>query len=262
MVDIFRRVMFEWVTGERVPLPREATQHWLHVTEQLFFSFGWPYSIHSITSQLRPDSGAVRRNAYYRMFGMDLNHGTEDGQVYPYVKTDVANRDFASVFEALLSEVWRGYANRTTLVAENLTDDSAILTLVRRLREMLLSRRNGGALSREEFNAVAMLSWFHLTVETDTVVVEDLNARAQGEADRLIRIGERVGLPAQARSDAYFQLAVPMSHVLIQIEGKNKFLGQLGQFRNSRSIRVTRMCADEQESAKAALEKAVTGDKK
>lgn len=219
MVDIFRRVMFEWVTGERVPLPREATQHWLHVTEQLFFSFGWPYSIHSITSQLRPDSGAIRRNAYYRMFGMDLNHGTDDGQVYPYVKTDVANRDFASVFEALLSEVWRGYANRTTLVAENLTDDSAMTELIRRLREMLLTRRTGGALSREEFNAVAMLSWFHLTVESDTFVVEDLNARAQGEADRLIRIGERVGLPAQARSDAYFQLAEPMSNVLVQIEG-------------------------------------------
>jgi flagellar motor switch protein FliM len=50
--------------------------------------------------------------------------------------------------------------------------------------------------------------------------------------------------------------------VLIQIEGKNKFLGQLGQFRNSRSVRVTRMVADEQESAKAALEKAITGDKK
>jgi flagellar motor switch protein FliM len=30
--------------------------------------------------------------------------------------------------------------------------------------------------------------------------------------------------------------------VLVQIEGKNKFLGQIGQFRGSRSIRVTKVC--------------------
>ncbi len=30
--------------------------------------------------------------------------------------------------------------------------------------------------------------------------------------------------------------------VLVQVEGKSKFLGQLGQFRESRAIRVTRMC--------------------
>jgi flagellar motor switch protein FliM len=30
--------------------------------------------------------------------------------------------------------------------------------------------------------------------------------------------------------------------VLIQVEGKNKFLAQLGQFRGSRALRITRMC--------------------
>ncbi len=30
--------------------------------------------------------------------------------------------------------------------------------------------------------------------------------------------------------------------VLIQIEGKNKFLGQVGQFRGGRAIRITRRC--------------------
>ena len=30
--------------------------------------------------------------------------------------------------------------------------------------------------------------------------------------------------------------------VLIQVEGKNKFLGQVGQFRGSRAIRLTRHC--------------------
>lgn len=218
IVDIFRRVVLEWLTAERLPIPTQATQRWLHVTEQLFFGSPWAYSIRATTSSLRPDSGAVRRNAYYRLLGMDLNHGTDDGQVYPFVKPDIANREFASVFEALLTEVWRGYVNRTTIVAENQTDDDAIITLVRRLREMMQSRRNAGTLSREEFDAVAMLSWFHLTVETDTQVAVDLSARAEGIADRLMRIGERVGLAAHARSDAYFQLAVPMSNVLLAIE--------------------------------------------
>lgn len=218
IVDIFRRVILEMVSGERIPIATPETQRWLHVTEQLFFGSPWSYSVRSVTSSLRPDGGGVRRNAYYRLLGMDLNHGTDDGQVYPFVKADVANRDFATIFEALLFEVWRGYANRTTAVAENLTDDDAIVTLVRRLREMLQSRRNAGTLSREEFDAVAMLSWFHLTVETNTLVVRDLGAISEAAADRLMRIGERVGLPAHARSDAYFQLAVPMSNVLLAIE--------------------------------------------
>ena len=31
--------------------------------------------------------------------------------------------------------------------------------------------------------------------------------------------------------------------VLIQVEGKNKFLGQIGQYRGARAIRITRKCA-------------------
>jgi len=218
IVEIFRRVLYEWVHGERLPTPTQATQRWIHVTEQVFFQLAPWFSVRAVTSTLRPDGSGVRRNAYYRLLGMDLNHGLDDGRPYPYAKADAANRDFAMVFEALLAEVWRGYANRNTTVAENLTDNTAILNLIRRLREMLQSRRTGGALSREEFDAVAMLSWFHLTVEFDTQVVIDLNARSEGIADRVKKIGERVGLSAHARSDAYLQLAVPMSNVLLAIE--------------------------------------------
>ncbi len=218
ITDIFRRVVYEYAHGDRLPPPTQATQRWLHATEQLFFADPLPYSVRAVTSRLRPDSAAVRRNAYYRMLGMDLNHGADDGRPYAYVKAEAANRDFPALFESLLTEVWRGYTNRFTFVAENLTDDDAINTLVRRIREMLQTRRQTGTLSREEFDAVATLSWFHLTVELNTVVVEDLGADAGGTADRLKKIGERVGLPAHARSDAYFQLAPEMSAVLIAIE--------------------------------------------
>ena len=38
--------------------------------------------------------------------------------------------------------------------------------------------------------------------------------------------------------------------VLVQIEGKNKFLGQIGQFRGGRAIRVTRACQEGPEATK------------
>lgn len=218
IVDIFRRVIYEWLVGERLPTPTQPTQRWIHVTEQLFFSSPWAYSVRAVTSSLRPDHNAVRRNAYFRLLGMDLNHGTDEGTPYPFHKPEASNRDFATLFEALLVETWRGYVNRLTITAENQTDDNAITNLVRRLREMMQTRRNSGALSREEFDCVAWLEWLWLTISDDTPIVQDLNCRAQSLAERLARIGDRVGIPAHARSDAYFQLAIPMSNVLLAIE--------------------------------------------
>jgi hypothetical protein len=122
------------------------------------------------------------------------------------------------VFESLLAEVWKGYINRRNFLTANATDDNAIIELVRRLREMLNARRQNGNLAREEFDAVATLSWFFLTIAYNTQVVEDLNATAIGVADRLRLIGERVGMVPHARADSYFQLATPMSEILRAIE--------------------------------------------
>ena len=38
--------------------------------------------------------------------------------------------------------------------------------------------------------------------------------------------------------------------VLIQVEGKNKFLGQVGQLRGNRSVRITRLCQDPSDGGK------------
>jgi hypothetical protein len=176
------------------------------------------FSVRSLASSLRPDPAAIRRNAYYRILGMDLNHGTEDGRPYQYVKADVSNRDFSVAFESLLAEVWKGYINRNNFVAANATDDNAIDELVRRLQEMLNARRQFGNLAREEFDAVATLSWLFLTIAYNTQIVTDLDATAFGVADRLRLIGERVGLAPHARADSYFQLATPMSNILRAIE--------------------------------------------
>ncbi len=218
IIEIFRQIVFDALHGERLPKVSQASQRWLQTTEQLFFGHAWPYSVQSVTSTLRPDREAVRRNAYWRMFGWDLPHGTEDGRPYPYVKADAANKAFSLLFDRLVYETWRGYINRKNETGANETDDTAITELVRHLKEMLTARRHQGALSREEFDAVATLSWFHLIVEFDTVIVEDFNAQGGGEADRLKQLGERVGIPAHTRSDAYFKLAQPMSTILRAIE--------------------------------------------
>ena len=42
------------------------------------------------------------------MFGLELNHGTDDGKPYPYVKAEAANTEFVATFEEFLREVWVG----------------------------------------------------------------------------------------------------------------------------------------------------------
>ena len=58
---------------------------------------------------------------------------------------------------------------------------------------------------------MTVLSWFHLTLETDTPIVDDLKADATSPADRLARIGQRVGMAPAPRSRELFDLAEPMS---------------------------------------------------
>jgi hypothetical protein len=218
LVDIMRRVVGEYRSGERLPPATAPTLRWLQVTEEVFFTSPMPFSVRSLASSLRPDPAAIRRNAYYRFLGMDLNHGTEDGRPYPYVKADMSNRDFSVVFESLLAETWKGFVNRNNAGTANPTDDNAIMELVRRLQEMLNARRQAGNLAREEFDAVTTLSWFFLTIAYNTQVVANLNATAAGVADRLRLIGERVGLAPHPRADSYLQLATPMSVILRAIE--------------------------------------------
>ena len=54
--------------------------------------------INDLASHIRP-TRAIRRNAYQRMFSMDLNHGGDDGKPYPYVRAEAANTEFVSTLE-------------------------------------------------------------------------------------------------------------------------------------------------------------------
>ena len=87
---------------------------------------------------------------------------------------------------------------------------------------MLNERRGGSAVSpnlaREEFAAVAAMSWLHLILDSNNLVIADLRASAASPEERLRRIGERVGIPSHAHSHSYFILAPLVSRLLIMIE--------------------------------------------
>jgi hypothetical protein len=216
--DIFRRVVYEYRHGERLGVPLADTQHWLRNTEELFFRDPAPFSIYSVSSYIRPDQGASRRNAYYRMFGMDLNHGMGDNKPYPYEKPDVANREFVSTFEEFLKEVWVAIANAKNTSGSNPKDDATIALLARRLNNMLRTRRINGNLSQEEFWFVSMMSWFHLSLEFDSPIVVSMRAEGSNEEERLKKIANQVKLPVHAKSYYFFRLADPLSRLLTQIE--------------------------------------------
>lgn len=216
--EIFDRVVREYEAGERFETPDPDTALWLRATEALFYRDLPSGFIGAMTSWLRPDSRATRRNTYYRLLGLDLNHGLDGNQPYQFDKPTSANRDFVGTFESFLREVWRGMMNANNLVGPNEADDAAIADHVRRLREMLLVRRNNGNLLREELWAVVTMSWFHLAVAEDTPVVRALKAEAESPGDRVRKLGERVGVPVHGRSDNYFSMAFQLSQVLSFLE--------------------------------------------
>jgi hypothetical protein len=218
--EIFRRVLHEYRHGEKLGAPLDVpTQNWLRNTEELFFSDPPPFAITNVSSHIRSDLRASRRNAYQRMFGMDLNHGADDGKPYPYIKAETANSEFVGTLEELLREVWVGITYVTASSSSNPTDDSKIAELVGKLHNMLLSRRLGGNLSREEFAFVSMMSWFHLTLEVPgSPIVNSLRANAVGPENILFKIAGFVGLPAHGLAKSFFDIADPISRLLIHIE--------------------------------------------
>ena len=227
--EIFRRVLHELLHGEKLGTPTPDAIAWLRTTEELFYDDTAPFRITNITSHIRPDLRATRRNAYQRMFSMDLNHGAEDGKPYPYVRAEAANTEFVATLEELLREVWIGITYVTASSSSNPTDDSKIAELVEKLFGMLRSRRQNGNLSREEFDAVSTMSWFHMALEFDSPIVRSLRAEANGVEQRLFKIAERVGLPAHGLSKNFFDIADPLSRLLILIETE--------AFRTSGSVR-------------------------
>lgn len=216
--EIFRKVLQNFLGGEALGVPTAQAQNWLRNTEELFYCDPLNFTISNVRSHVRPDLQATRRNAYFRMFGMDLNHGKENNQVYPFMKPDASNRDFVTTFEDFLQEIWVGISNAGNVAGINRTDNAAIASYARQLHDMLNDRRLNGNLSREEFFFVSVMSWFHVTLSYDSPILVALRSEGNREDQRLYRVAEKVGVSAHAKTYDFFQLAEPMSLILTQIE--------------------------------------------
>lgn len=217
-VQIMRRVVREYRAGEGIGVPSIETQQWLDTTEALLFGAANPFSAWMSTSGIRQDAEAVRRNAYWRFFGMDLAFGTDDNRAPTYDKAQAHNANFVPLFEELLFELWQAISNVRNTSGANAADDDRIFRISQALNYELHSRRQAQMLSREELAAATALGWIELTLSGDSPVVTDLRAVATSPADRLKLIGERVGLAPHSRSASLFSMAADLSTFLRVIE--------------------------------------------
>jgi hypothetical protein len=218
IVQIMQRVVREFRRGESLGFPSIDTQRWLDVTETLVYGAGYPFAAWLSTSRVRPDPEAVRRNAYWRMFGMDLAFGTETNAPFAYDKAAAANVSFVRLFEELLYEVWQAIMNAKNVSGVNSADQDRIFAITEELKFILSSRRQSAQLAREELAATTALSWLYFSLGTNTSVVEDLRATATDPSDRLRLIGAKVGIPAHSKSSSLMSMADDLSLLLRTIE--------------------------------------------
>lgn len=217
-VQILRRVVREYRSGEAFGIPSIDTQRWLDATEVLLFGAANPIGCWLSTSTARPDPEAVRRNAYWRMFGLDLAFGSDDNRPPTYDKAKAANSGFVKLFEELLFELWQAMSNVRNQIGPNQADDDRIFRIAQQLAFMLRARRQTNLLAREELAAAAALGWAELTLSADTPVVVDIGAAATSPGDRLRLIGERVGLNAHSKAASFFAMSADLSRFLRSIE--------------------------------------------
>jgi hypothetical protein len=217
MVQIFDRVVHEYTIGERLGIPGHATQRWLDTMQALLHpgrgAGAWPNDTMS-----RRATESVRRNAYWRLFGMELSFGTDRNEVFDYEKAEASNTNFVPQFEAMLRAIRRATARtgRPQLGSQRL--HASVLTCVSELRNVLIERRQSNFLAREELAAATVMGWLELSLRVDSPVVKDLRVEADSAATRLALIGDRIGLPAHQKSEALFALAPDFSLLLRAIE--------------------------------------------
>jgi hypothetical protein len=218
VVQILRRIVRAYRTGEALGAPSQQTRKWVEATEALLFGAANPLTAWLSVSNVRADPEMVRRNAYWRMFGLDLAFGGDDNSAPVYDKAQAANTGFAPLFEELLFELWQAIGNERNFSGVNQSDDDRIFRIAEQLRFILRARRQTDMLRREELSAATALGWAELTVSFDSPVVLDLGANASNPADRLRTMGERVGLPSHSMSAAFFSMAKEISIFLRTIE--------------------------------------------
>jgi hypothetical protein len=232
ILQIFERVIEKYLQDEQLGVAQQAEVfQWIVNSERLFFKDESPRS-HNIRSFIRPSYDANRRNAYYRMFGMDLAFGdivSSSGGSLQYHKASAANQQFIPLFERYLTEIWQGYTNARNTSGQNTSDVNNVVELAVQLQELLAARRGGRPggvpntyasrnLSYEEFSSVLLVSWFTFIISDNTPVVEFLNCQSSTIGERLIKIGNKAGVAAHTKCQALFEMAGAASNILTLLE--------------------------------------------
>jgi hypothetical protein len=218
VVQILRKVVRGFRSGESLGIAKPETQRWLDATEALLFGTANPFARWVSTSLVRPDSEAQRRNAYYLDMGVELAFGTEDNQPPSYEKASTANTAFIPLLEELLFELWQAIMNVRNLVGANASDDDRIFRLAEALQYELTAHRQFGALAREELAAATLLGWAELTFDYNSPIVSDTGSQGTNEATRLQSIGGKVNMAPHSKSSALFSMAAPLSLFLRTVE--------------------------------------------
>ena len=234
ILQIFEKLIEKYFVDEDFGISLNSqVVTWIRNSEQLFFK-------EYLRSRLRISSDSVRRNAYWRMFGMDLAFGDikTQNELFLYHKAKASNQQFILLFEKYLIEVWQGYINARNIAGENKTDLNVIVDLATQLRELLQARRGVGGLSYSnqnlsnvEFYSVLIASWFTFIISDNTPVVQFLNCQSSTIGERLLKIGAKVGVPAHSKCQSLFEMAGAASNLLISIE-VGGFLDNPGQVQN------------------------------
>jgi hypothetical protein len=229
--QIFERLVYLYLHDEKLKkatTPNRLAFQWIMNTEDLFFKGLSHNSYRNITSQIRSSIDATRRNAYYRLLGMDLAFGDSISNTpVNFYKAEFNNQPFIILFEKFLTEVWQAYTNARNQVGANTTDMFSIVDTAQKIQEMLMSRRTTDGnfanyryfnLSREEYASVVMMSWFYEVISYDSPLIEFLRCNGNTPGERLINIGNKVGLPAHSKSEGLLDIAPPMNTLLRRIE--------------------------------------------
>jgi hypothetical protein len=229
MLQIFEKLIEKYNVDEEFGIADNPIAFsWMQNSQRLFFHDH--VLRHSAANRIiKSGADASRRNAYWRMFGMDLAFGdsnSQSGTPYPYHKAKTTNQQFIVLFEKYLAEVWQAYINARNTSGANTADINVLTDLAIDMQELLWARRgNVGVntyanlnLSREEFASVLITSWFMFVISDDTPVVQFLNCQASTIGERLIKIGNKVGIPAHSKSQSLFEMAGAASNVLRRIE--------------------------------------------
>ncbi|QJX46070.1 hypothetical protein HMJ29_03590 [Hymenobacter taeanensis] len=228
---IFERLIMKFKTGEDLGHPSAFTREWIRNTEDLFYKDVHIPQFRSVVTALAPSFDATRRNAYYRLFGLELGHGSQANTPVSFVKPTHANLNFVALLEHFLREVWQGVINHKNTSGVNTTDIIFISELALQLKDSLLSRRNAdknlefyesSSLSKEEFLSVIMAEWYYQVIATNTELVRELNAEAVTPYERLAKLGKLVGVTPHSKTHDIFELA-PLLAILLRMVEEGKF---------------------------------------